>query len=97
MIVVNEKNKGDCNSKGNVVELVYSIIKSRKGYRITIKQIEEAVGSQHKVRYAINHLLKENRIKRIRLLGINRIEYSYKIQTNNITNYTKLCNSKNGQ
>jgi hypothetical protein len=83
------KNKGDCNSKGNVVELVYSIIKSLKGYRITIKQIEEAVGSQHKVRYAINHLLKENRIKRIRLLGINRIEYSYNIQTNNITNYTQ--------
>jgi len=84
LIIVNEKNKGDCNSKGNVVELVYSIIKSRKGYRITIKQIEEAVGSQHKVRYAINHLLKENR-----LLGINKIEYSYKIQTNNITNYTQ--------
>jgi len=89
LIVINEKNKDDCNSKGNVVELVYSIIKSRKGYRITIKQIEEAVGSQHKVKYAINHLLKENRIKRIRLLGINRIEYSYKIQTNNITNYTQ--------
>jgi hypothetical protein len=35
----------------------------------------------------LNDLLKENRIKRISLLGINRIEYSYKIQTKNITNF----------
>ena len=59
----------------------YSIIKSRKGKRITTRQLEEAIGSQHKVRYAINHLLKENRIKRIRVLGVNRIEYSYVIKT----------------
>jgi hypothetical protein len=84
LVVVNGKNKGYSNSKENVVELVYSIIKSCKSNRITTKQIEEAIGSKHKVRYAINHLLKENRIKRIRLLGINRIEYSYKIHSKNI-------------
>ena len=82
MIVVRtEKNSSNYNSKGDVVELVYSIIKSRKGKRITTRQLEEAIRSQHKVRYAINHLLKENRIKRIRVLGVNRIEYSYMIKT----------------
>ena len=84
LVVVNGKNKGYSNSKENVVELVYSIIKSCKSNRITTKQIEEAIGRKHKVRYALNHLLKENRIKRIRLLGINRIEYSYKIHSKNI-------------
>ena len=84
LIVINGKNKGYSNSKENVVELVYSIIKGCKSNRITTKQIEEAIGSKHKVRYAINHLLKENGIKRIRLLGINRIEYSYKIHSKNI-------------
>jgi hypothetical protein len=81
VVVSSEKNGSSYNSKGDIVELVYSIIKSRKGKRITIKQLEEAIGSEHKVRYAINHLLKENRIKRIRVLGINRIEYSYRITT----------------
>jgi hypothetical protein len=81
VVVSSEKNSRNYNSKGDVVELVYSIIKSRKGKRITTKQLEEAIGSQHKVRCAINHLLKENRIKRIRVLGINRIEYSYGIKT----------------
>ena len=86
IVVVNGKNRvySNSNSKENVVELVYSIIKGCKSNRITTKQIEEAIGSKHKVRYAINHLLKENRIKRIRLLGINRIEYSYKIRSKNI-------------
>ena len=86
LVVVNGKKRGisNSNSKENVVEFVYSIIKSCQSNRITTKQIEEAIGSKHKVRYAINHLLKENRIKRIRLLGINRIEYSYKVQGKNI-------------
>ena len=80
MIVSNGQKRGGYNSKdNNVVEFVYNIIKSQKGKRTTTKQIEELVGSKHKARYAINHLLKENKIKRIRLMGIDRIEYSYKI------------------
>jgi hypothetical protein len=86
--IINGKNS-NYNSKDNVVEMVYSIIKSRNGKRITTKQIEEMIGSsnqqQHKVRYAINRLIEENKIKRIRALGLDRIEYSYQIKHNNNT------------
>ena len=35
------------------------------------------------MRYAINRLIEENRIKRIRALGVDRIEYAYQIKYNN--------------
>ena len=92
--IINGKNS-NYNSKDTLVEMVYSIIKSRNGKRITTKQIEEMIGSsggssnqqqqQHKVRYAINRLIEENKIKRIRALGLDRIEYSYQIKHNNNT------------
>jgi hypothetical protein len=45
---------------------------------------------QHKVRYAINRLIEENKIKRIRALGVDRIEYTYQIEHNNNHNNMKI-------
>jgi hypothetical protein len=95
--IINGKNS-NYNSKDSLVEMVYYIIKSRNGKRITTKQIEEMIGSsggssnqqQHKVRYAINRLIEENKIKRIRSLGVDRIEYTYQIKHNNNHNNMKI-------
>jgi hypothetical protein len=68
------------NSKEDLIESVYSIIKkSRNGRRITAKQLEKEIGDKNKVHYALRYLLKEHKIKKVRGLGMDRIDYFYQI------------------
>jgi hypothetical protein len=67
------------NSKENLIESVYSIIKKSRNGRITAKQLEKEIGDKYKVHYALKHLLKEHKVKKVRGLGIDRIDYFYQI------------------
>ncbi len=62
--------------KDSLVSLVYNIIKNRKS-KVTSKHLEKGVGSKHKVRYALTHLMKEGKVKRVRAFGIDGIGYFY--------------------
>jgi hypothetical protein len=64
------------SEKDSVVESVYSIIKNRN-CKVTTKYLEKEIGSKYKVHYAVTRLIKEGKIKRIRALGRERIEYFY--------------------
>jgi hypothetical protein len=70
-------------SKNHLVETVYSIIKSHTtlhtNKKVTTKLLEKEIGSKYKARYAITHLIKEGKIKRLRTIGPNKIEYFYDI------------------
>ena len=70
-------------SKNHLVETVYSIIKSQTtlhtNKKVTTKLLEKEIGSKYKARYAITHLIKEGKIKRIKTIGPNKIEYFYEI------------------
>jgi hypothetical protein len=66
-------------SKENIDELVYSLIKRETG-KITAKLIEKEIGrnkNQRDIQYAIIHLTKKGRIRRVRGFGLNGIEYYY--------------------
>lgn len=67
------------NSKTDQIELVYSIIKKSRNGRITAKQLEEEIGDKYKVRYALKYLQREHKVKKIRGLGTDRIDYFYRI------------------
>ena len=67
------------NSTENVIESVYSIIKKSRNGRITAKQLEEEIGDKNKVRYALKYLQREHKVKKIRDLGTDRIDYFYQI------------------
>lgn len=68
------------DSKEKLIESIYSIIKkSQNGRRITAKQLEKEIGDKNKVHYALRHLLKEHKIKKVRGLGMDRIDYFYQI------------------
>ncbi|MFL6395809.1 MAG: hypothetical protein ACJ706_01435 [Nitrososphaeraceae archaeon] len=67
------------NSKENLIESVYSIIKKSRNGRITAKQLEKEIGDKNKVHYALKYLLKEHKVKKVRGLGIDRIDYFYQI------------------
>ena len=60
----------------SLVRSVYSIIRNHKG-KVTAKHLEKEVGSKHKVRYALTHLMKEGKVKRVRAFGIDGIGYFY--------------------
>jgi predicted transcriptional regulator len=63
----------------DIDELVYSAIKSKSG-KITTKHLEKEIGSkksQREVQYAIIHLTKKGKIRRVRGFGLNGIEYYY--------------------
>ena len=47
--------------------------------KVTTKLLEKEIGSKYKARYAITHLIKEGKIKRIKTIGPNKIEYFYDI------------------
>jgi hypothetical protein len=66
-------------SKENLIESVYSIIKKSRNGRITAKQLEKEIGDKNKVHYALKYLLKEHKVKKVRGLGIDRIDYFYQI------------------
>ena len=66
------------SSKQKVMESVYSIIKTRSG-KITAKDIEKDLGSKYDAHYAILHLTKQGKIKRVKGFGLNRIEFYYEI------------------
>jgi len=67
------------NSKTDLIELVYSIIEKSRNGRITTKQLEEEIGDKYKVRYALKYLQREHKVKKIRGLGTDRIDYYYRI------------------
>ena len=67
------------DSKENLIGLVYSIIKKSRNGRITAKQLEKEIGDKNKVHYALKYLLKEHKVKKVRGLGIDRIDYFYQI------------------
>lgn len=68
------------NSKDDFIESVYSIIKkSENRRRITAKQLEKEIGDKNKVHYALRYLLREHKIKKVRGLGVDRIDYFYQI------------------
>jgi len=71
------------NSTENLIESVYLIIKKSRDGRVTTKQLEKEIGDKTKVRYALKYLLKEHKVKKVRGLGIDRIDYFYEIM--NIT------------
>lgn len=66
------------SSKQKVMESVYSIIKTRSG-KITAKDIEKDLGSKYEAHYAILHLTKQGKIKRVKGFGLSRIEFYYEI------------------
>ena len=67
------------SSTENLIESVYSIIKKSRNGRITAKQLEEEIGDNNKVRYALKHLQRERKVKKVRGLGTDRIDYFYQI------------------
>ena len=67
------------NSKDDLIESVYCIIKKSRNRRITAKQLEKEIGDKNKVHYALKYLLKEHKVKKVRGLGIDRIDYFYQI------------------
>jgi hypothetical protein len=67
------------DSKENLIESVYSIIKKSRNGRITAKQLEKEIGDKNKVHYALKYLLKEHKVKKVRGLGVDRIDYFYQI------------------
>jgi hypothetical protein len=67
------------NSKENLIESVYLIIKKSRNGRITAKQLEKEIGDKNKVRYALKYLQREHKVKKVRGLGIDRIDYFYQI------------------
>jgi hypothetical protein len=71
------------NSTENLIQSVYSIIKKSQNGRITAKQLEKEIGDNNKVRYALKHLLKEHKVKKVRGLGTDRIDYFYQIMNMN--------------
>ena len=70
-------------SKNHLAETVYSIIKSHRtlhaNKKVTTKLLEKEIGSKYKARYAVTRLIKEGKIKRIKTIGPNKIEYFYEI------------------
>ena len=68
------------NSTENVIESVYSIIKKSRNGRITAKQLEEEIGDKNKVHYALKYLQREHKVKKVRGLGTDRIDYYYQIK-----------------
>jgi hypothetical protein len=64
------------SSKQKVMESVYAIIKTRSG-RVTAKDIERDLGSKYEAHYAILHLTKQGKIRRVKGFGLNKIEFYY--------------------
>jgi hypothetical protein len=64
------------SSKQKVMESVYTIIRTRSG-RVTAKDIERDLGSKYEAHYAILHLTKQGKIRRIKGFGLNKIEFYY--------------------
>lgn len=61
------------------IESVYSVIEKHSG-RVTTRHIEEKVGLDiGTVRYAIKYLTKERKIRRVKGLGTNKIEFYYEV------------------
>ena len=69
-------------SKNHLVETVYSIIKGTQLHtnkKVTTKLLEKEIGNKYKARYAVTRLIKEGKIKRLRTIGPNKIEYFYDV------------------
>lgn len=64
------------SSKLKVMESVHTIIKTRSG-RVTAKDIERDLGSKYEAHYAILHLTKQGKIRRVKGFGLNKIEFYY--------------------
>jgi hypothetical protein len=71
-------------SKVKLIESVYLLIKNDCGGKTTAKHLESKLDddmSKRKMRYAIKHLTKEGKIKRVRGFGAKGVQYHYEIVT----------------
>ena len=69
-------------SKEKLIESVYLIIKNDYGGKATAKRLEDKMDddiNKRKMRYAIKHLTKEGKIKRVRGFGPRGVQYHYEI------------------
>jgi predicted transcriptional regulator len=67
------------NANRASIESVYSVIEKQSG-QVTTRHIEKEIGLDiGTVRYAIKYLTKEGKIRRVRGLGTNKIEFYYKV------------------
>jgi len=69
-------------SKVKLIESVYILIKNDYAGKATTKQLEDKMDdeiSKRKMRYAIKHLTKEGKIKRVRGFGTKGVQYHYEI------------------
>jgi predicted transcriptional regulator len=72
-------NQSVKNGNKEYIESVYSVIEKNSG-QVTTRHIEKEVGLDiGTVRYAIKYLTKEGKIQRVKGLGINKIEFYYKV------------------
>jgi predicted transcriptional regulator len=72
-------NQNVKNANRKSIESVYSVIEKKNG-QVTTKHIEKEVGLDiGAVRNAIKYLTKEGKIQRVKGLGINKIEFYYKL------------------
>lgn len=70
---------GDTLSNRSLIDSVYTIIKKQSGL-VTTRHIGREIGLDiRSVRYAIKHLTKEGKIQRVKGLGVDKIEFYYKI------------------
>jgi predicted transcriptional regulator len=67
------------NANRASIESVYSVIEKQSG-QVTTRHIEKEIGLDiGTVRYAIKYLTKEGKIRRVKGLGTNKIEFYYKV------------------
>lgn len=68
-------------SKEKLIESVYIMIKNEYGGKATAKRLEDKMDDigKRKIRYAIKHLTKEGKIKRVRGFGPKGVQYHYEI------------------
>lgn len=68
-------------SKEKLIESVYIMIKNDYGGKATTKCLENKMDDigKRKIRYAIKHLTKEGKIKRVRGFGPKGVQYHYVI------------------
>jgi repressor of nif and glnA expression len=68
-------------SKEKLIESVYILIKNDYGGKATAKRLEDKMDDigKRKIRYAIKHLTKEGKIKRVRGFGPKGVQYHYVI------------------
>ena len=79
-----------------MIESVYLSIKNDYGGKATAKRLEDKMDddiSKRKMRYAIKHLTKEGKVKRVRGFGPRGVQYHYEIVRSEDKVYIHMYNS----